>query len=690
MKNLLLAAAAFFGFAAASMGQTLPAYLPGYSVLDADGNDYETVIIGNQQWTKRNLLTSRFSNGDSIANVIDGTEWYFILNNPTPAWCSVGNNVQEDSMRGRLYNWYAVNDPRNLCPVGWRTPNEADWDSLILFLDPSAVLDTLGFQSLTAGGALKDTLNYLWAFGNVGATNSTGFSARPAGIRGYYGDFYSGDIAIFLWSNTESNPNNAYFRGIDPYSTSVDRNTTQGIDNKTTGGSVRCVKGAPKIKGFLFNDLNNNCVRDNGESGIGNTALTINGGSTNVQTNSDGYWFLDSLALGAYTLSVNANSPVSFNCNAGFNVLGNETGIFQFAASVDSSNNNGNSCNPLPSNLQNGLLGYWPFCGNANDESGNGNDGTVNGATLTEDRFGVANAAYDFDGVNDFIELTENVLPANNNSYSIHFWAFLNKDTSRVESYTVFDDRDQNSFGSKGRFIVSSNTDETYSYQMGDNEACSNNNFQSNLWTSIACIYDNENDVITVYKDGNLSCTSSYGDDSFYPGLRKLLIGKGKSPAFSSVEEWKGQIDDIAIYNRALTPEEVQQLYTLNACTFTIYDTVTVTQTVYDTVSVSVSTTDTLIINTLITAVQPAQENTFLVYPNPAGSQITINNGNVGILGGYTLRITNSAGQEVYNQNITQAEVTLDLSNWGGNGLYVLYITDPQGEIIAVKQIVLQ
>jgi hypothetical protein len=62
----------------------------------------------------------------------------------------------------------------------------------------------------------------------------------------------------------------------------------------------------------------------------------------------------------------------------------------------------------------------------------------------------------------------------------------------------------------------------------------------------------------------------------------------------------------------------------------------------------------------------------------------------VGILGGYTMRITNSAGQEVYNQNITQSEVTLDLGNWGGNGLYVLYITDPQGEIIAVKQIILQ
>ena len=177
---------------------------------------------------------------------------------------------------------------------------------------------------------------------------------------------------------------------------------------------------------------------------------------------------------------------------------------------------------------------------------------------------------------------------------------------------------------------------------------------------------------------------------------------------------YSGLIDDISFWNRALTADEVQQLYTLNACTFTVYDTltienvvnvydtttvietlydtVTVVETIYETVydTVSVSTTDTLIINTLITAVQPAQENTFLVYPNPAGSQITINNGNVGILGGYTMRITNSAGQEVYNQNITQTEVTLDLSSWGGNGLYVLYITDPQGEIIAVKQIVLQ
>jgi hypothetical protein len=164
----------------------------------------------------------------------------------------------------------------------------------------------------------------------------------------------------------------------------------------------------------------------------------------------------------------------------------------------------------------------------------------------------------------------------------------------------------------------------------------------------------------------------------------------GRAYTFNNLEAFNGLLDDIGIWNRALTPEEVQQLYTLNACTFTIYDTVTVTETIYDTVSVSVSTTDTLIINTLITAVEPAQENTFLVYPNPASTQITINNGNVAILGGYTMRISNSLGQDVYNQNITQPEVTLDLSTWVGNGLYVLYIIDPQQNIVAVKQIVLQ
>jgi hypothetical protein len=342
--------------------------------------------------------------------------------------------------------------------------------------------------------------------------------------------------------------------------------------------------------------------------------------------------------------------------------------------------------NYVPSN---GLVGWWPFNGNANDESGNGNNGTVNGATLTTDRFGNAEHAYDFDGINDFVEVLHdqefNTLPL-----SVVAWIKTNQccvEGSSIASKYYY--ASSNGWGlsyrawsgTHGGFYstVESQTQDTSTIYVNDNE-----------WHMVTMTVDNAS--FKIYEGGQLISENIWnGQPQSCNNSQNILFGKSDFPTNVPINgHFEGAIDDIAIYNRALTIEEIQQLYTINACTFTIYDTVTVTQTVYDTVSISVSTTDTLIINTLITQVQPAQENTFLVYPNPAGSQITINNGNVGILGGYTMRITNSAGQEVYNQNITQTEVTLDLSNWGGNGLYVMYVVDPQGEIIAVKQIVLQ
>jgi hypothetical protein len=349
------------------------------------------------------------------------------------------------------------------------------------------------------------------------------------------------------------------------------------------------------------------------------------------------------------------------------------------------------ACNPLSTSLQNGLVGYWPFCGNANDESGNGNDGTVNGATLTEDRFGVANAAYDFDGVDDFIEVIDNLSLRPSNSLSISCWILINssevdpfeglvhKQHSTAQNYSSYGLITGNSgLDSSGYPGMVIRTTTNYDWTGHGGAGILDN------WINIVGAWDGS--VMKFYYNGQLFKIKSrtgnivYNNESLFFGRRRNGIGNN---TFLS-----GSLDDIGIWNRALTPEEVQQLYTLNACTFTIYDTTNVT--IYDTVSVSVSTTDTLIINTLITAVEPAQENTFLVYPNPASTQITINNGNVAILGGYTMRISNSLGQDVYNQNITQPQVTLDLSTWGGNGLYVLYIVDPQQNIVAVKQIVLQ
>ncbi len=682
VKYIILTAL-IFGINLDNNAQSLTEYLPGYSVIDADGNEYETIIIGNQQWTKRNLLTSHFSNGDSIPNVTDGTEWYLLTNNPTPAWSSISLDFQNDSLRGKLYNWYAVHDPRNICPIGWRTPSENDWDSLILFLDPQAVLDTIGYQSSTAGAGLKDTLNYLWNWGNIGATNATGFSARPAGIRGYFGGFFGG---IFMWANNESSEFHAYFRGLEDQTTNIARGVTNGIDNKTTGGSVRCVKVAPKVKGYLYNDLNNNCVRDEGETGIGNTALTINGANTNVQTNPEGYWFLDSLALGSYSLTISNDEALSINCISTFNIQGNESEIFQFAASVaDTSNNSNGSCNQLPANLQSGLVGYWPFCGNANDESGNGNNGTVNGANLTTDRFDDIGSSYSFEG-NQTILIPHNEVLNLSSNFSLSLWYnptivnepavdLLIKGTNDFTGRPYYLRHHGDSNESQGLAFRHA----TGVFPEAPSIEVSSALPSLNEWHHIAVSI---NDSLTsLYVDGMLKDTSLFTGLIGIQNNEALRIGGG-------YYQYNGKLDDIGIWNRALSSDEVQQLYTLNACTFTIYDTVTVTETVYDTVSIS--TTDTLIIETLITTTEPAQENTFQVYPNPANSQITINNGNFGILTGYELRITNSLGQDVYNAEITQQEVTLSISSWGGNGLYILYIQEPNGNTIAVKQIVLQ
>lgn len=351
--------------------------------------------------------------------------------------------------------------------------------------------------------------------------------------------------------------------------------------------------------------------------------------------------------------------------------------------SLYASNLNTSTCNPLPNNLQNGLVGYWPFCGNADDESGNGNDGTVNGATLTSNRFNEPNGAYEFDGNNDFISIPHSESLNNSSEITVNCWILVQNSST----YNNIISKDNDVFGNRSWFFgVNEDRIITATFNPNQNnfEIISPNlNFLQN-WSMVS--FTIGSDSLRVYVDGE-KVLSEFYNSPLEQIIEPVKIGvmdetNGASWFFD------GKIDDIGIWNRALSSDEVQQLYTLNACTFTIYDTVTVTEIVYDTVSVS--TTDTLIIETLITSIEPAQENTFLVYPNPANTQITINNGNFGILSGYELKITNSLGQDVYNAEITQQEVTLDISTWGGNGLYILYIQEPNGNTIAVKQIVLQ
>ena len=282
-------------------------YNPGEIVKDYDNNDYETVIIGKQVWMKTNLRTTHFSNGDSIQTIADGTQWYLTTNNSIAAWSPVGGDPSHDKLRGKLYNWYAVNDSRNICPSGYRVPSNNDWDSLVKYLDPNSDLSIVGVQSRIAGAYLKDTLNNLWNWGNIGAANVTGFSARPAGIRGYYGNYYGGGDGIFMWSSTENGQYHAYFRGIDAYSTSISKATTNGIDNKSTGGSIRCMRNllsdCANIKAYIYVD---------GQASI------CSGDSVKLSTNGFGgqgstQWILDGKPIqGATSSSYTASLPGSY------------------------------------------------------------------------------------------------------------------------------------------------------------------------------------------------------------------------------------------------------------------------------------------------------------------------------------------------------------------------------------------
>ncbi len=197
-------------------------------VVDADGNFYSTVIIGNQEWFAENLRTTVYNDGTPIPNIRGDLNW---INLTTGAYAWYNNNeASYKETYGALYNWHAV-EPGNLCPAGWHVPSDEDWRSLT---------DYVGGRSL-AGGKLKSTrtapdAHPRWQSPNTGATDEYGFSALPGGIRGENFNFIG--IYGFWWSSTENSPEEAWRRFIDFDFVFVSRSH----DFKHHGYSVRCVR----------------------------------------------------------------------------------------------------------------------------------------------------------------------------------------------------------------------------------------------------------------------------------------------------------------------------------------------------------------------------------------------------------------------------------------------------------------
>ena len=319
----------------------------------------------------------------------------------------------------------------------------------------------------------------------------------------------------------------------------------------------------------------------------------------------------------------------------------------------------------------NGLRCWWPFNGNANDESGNGFNGTVINATLTADRFGVLNSAYNFNGV----ELTPNSAGIIQNNtifnigqpeYTINFW--FKPDNNTQVTRCLFNTiphtgigityNDNNAPGYVVYDIGPANAFWTNLYMHG-----STNNYIPNQWYLVTLVKYNLD--YRIYINGNLehSYTNAAAANYNYD-VQFRLSGIG-----SDVQTFAGDIDDFGLWNRALTESEISNLYN----------------------SVSSNECLTMTINTGPLTTNPVTYTSSVnIYPNPANDQITIDCGNLANVSGWSIKITNMLGQEVFNQPMNTQQYVVPLNSWSGQGMYFVKIINAQNEVVNIKKIILQ
>ena len=208
---------------------------------------------------------------------------------------------------------------------------------------------------------------------------------------------------------------------------------------------------------------------------------------------------------------------------------------------------------------QNGLVGWWPFNGNANDESGNGNNGTVNGATLTADRFGNANSAYSFDGVNDFI-ITQSSGPLGNSNRSLSIW--LNSNSSNLSQIIGYGYQPP----SGGEFnLLINQLCPGITIDIHNNYITYNSiNLTDGNWHNIVCIYNNSISSnilgVMIYVDGVFLINSNC-QNPINVNVNTLNASLNFGRYQVGYNYFNGKLDDIGIWNRALTNCEAQALY---------------------------------------------------------------------------------------------------------------------------------
>jgi len=183
--------------------------------------DKGEVTIGSQVWTSKNLDVSKFKNGEEIPEAETKDQWKAFSDANEAAWCYYENKTEY----GKLYNWYAVNDPRGLAPAGFHIPTDAEWTTLTNYLGGETI----------AGAKMKS--NTGWE-DNGNGTNSSAFAGLPGGYRDYDGNFYDIGASGNWWSSSEYNAFNAWYRSLNYNNGDVSRFSA----NKHYGFSVRCLR----------------------------------------------------------------------------------------------------------------------------------------------------------------------------------------------------------------------------------------------------------------------------------------------------------------------------------------------------------------------------------------------------------------------------------------------------------------
>jgi hypothetical protein len=314
-----------------------------------------------------------------------------------------------------------------------------------------------------------------------------------------------------------------------------------------------------------------------------------------------------------------------------------------------------------------GLVGFYPFNGNANDESGNQYHGIPVNVFSISDRFGSTDKAYSFDGESGYVLLpnTFDILPR-----TIDLW-FNSSDFDYNYSYGAIYQSDNPglSFGNSGIAVIEINGQKKL--LMTISAVTDTVDISANIWYNVAMSV-NEDREISYYLNGTFLKMKTFSNFiTSYNGLDNTIIGSNR---ILSSNYFKGVIDDIRIYNRVLYQREIQQIFNEGACANII------------------TVMDTLIINMNLIASNPTiYQNLIKVFPNPTNDHIIIDCGtNFSLISYNSIKISNSSGLTMFSSNINQQCFQLDLSNWTGKGLYLIYILDSQGNIIDVRKILLQ